>query len=63
MMHKRIICKGVLKFPLKLQQLQHVSVRSPSSGSSHSTLPVDGDHTKTCWSYCNFNGNFNTPLL
>jgi len=29
--------------------------------SSHSTLPDDHDHTETCWSYCNFNVNFNTP--
>jgi hypothetical protein len=30
---KRIVLKGVLKFTLKLQLLQHVSVCSPSSGS------------------------------
>ena len=33
LMHKRIVLKGVLKFTLKLQQLQHVPVWSPSSGS------------------------------
>ena len=32
------------------------------SGTAHSMLPDDGDHTETCWSYCNFNVNFNTPL-
>ena len=26
LMHKRIVFKGVLKFTLKLEQLQHVSV-------------------------------------
>jgi len=25
-------------------------------------LPDDGDHNETCWSYFNFNANFNTPL-
>ena len=30
--------------------------------SSHSTLPDDGDHTETCWSYCNFNVNCNNPI-
>ena len=32
--------------------------------SSHRTLSDegDGDHTETCWSYCNFNANFDTPL-
>ena len=33
LMHKRIVFKGVLKFALKLQKPQHVSVWSPSSGS------------------------------
>ena len=33
LMHKRIVFQRVLKFTLKLQQLQHVSVRSPSPGS------------------------------
>ena len=32
LIHKRIALKGILKFILK--QLQHVSVRSPSSGSA-----------------------------
>jgi hypothetical protein len=31
-MHKRFVLKGVLKFTLK--QLQHVSLKSPSSGSA-----------------------------
>ena len=31
--------------------------------SSHSTLPDDdGDHTEICWSYFNFNANFNSQL-
>jgi len=29
---------------------------------SHNTLPDDGDHTETCWSYINFNVHFNTLL-
>ena len=33
LLHKRTVFKGVIKFTLKLQQLQHVSVSSPSSGS------------------------------
>jgi len=32
LMHKPIVFKGVLNFTLTLQQLQHVSVWSPSSG-------------------------------
>ena len=27
-----------------------------------SRLPDDGDHTETCWRYCNFNVNFDTTL-
>ena len=34
LMHKRIDFRGILKFTLKLQQLQHVSVWSPPSGSA-----------------------------
>jgi len=31
--------------------------------SSHSTFPDDDDdHAETCWSYCNFNANFNPHL-
>jgi len=30
-----------------------------TSPSSHSTLPDDGDHTETYWSYSNFYVNFN----
>ena len=40
----------------------HRQINIASLSSSHSTLPDDGDHTETFWSYCNFNVNFNIPL-
>ena len=54
-MHKRTDLKGVLKFTLN--QLQHVSVWSPSSGS---VLYDDGDYTEKFWEH--FNVNFNILL-
>jgi len=49
-MHKRIVFKRVLKFTLKLQQLQHVKTKYfnvVTLANSHSTLHDDGDHTGT----------------
>jgi len=38
------------------------SMSAALSGTIHSTLPDDCDHTEACWSFCNFNLDFNTPL-
>ena len=40
----------------------HRQINIATLSRSHSRLPDYGDHTETCWSYRNFNVNFNTPL-
>ena len=41
-----LTCFGVVKMWTKC-------FNTVTLASSHSTLPDDGDHTETCWSYCN----------
>jgi len=45
----------------KMMYFNQMLYNTVTLASSHSMLPDDGDHTKTCWSYFNFNVNFSTP--
>jgi len=47
----------VLRYRIILNRFNTVTL-----ASSRSMLPDDGDHTETCWSYFNFNADFNTTL-
>jgi len=65
LIHKRIVLKRNIKMYIKTAPkcfgMITIIRERTMWACSHSTLPDDGDHTETCWSY--FNINFNTLFL